>query len=179
MRPSLALCRRFLSSSPPPAAAAIPRLKLYTGGPACSLCTDLKEELLALQHAQPSGAALSPSPSSSSGSDGAPSAKQFELETYDIRKAEADGPSEAAERKQWRRLYKYDIPVLHLVRPGLGSTNAAMMTTAKETPFPPGARLDADEVEIFRHRLNLPKLESALAVERVRLESLPGSQTTP
>ena len=162
MRPSLAFYRRFLSSSPA-AATPVPRLKLYTGGPACSLCIDLKEELLALQHTQPCASSSSDSPPR----------KAFELETYDIRKDTADGPSEAAERKQWRRLYKYDIPVLHLVRPGLVSTAAGVKAAEEgETPSLPGPQAQADEVEIFRHRLDRQKLEAALAAEQARLEHL-------
>lgn len=169
MRPSHVLYRRFLSSSPP--ASVIPRLKLYTGGPACTLCTDLKEELLVLQRAPASNSASS----SSLDSGRTSSVKQFDLETYDIRKTEADGPSEAAERKQWRRLYKYDIPVLHLVRPSLTKKKAV-----DEDPVSlPGVPPIADEIEIFRHRLNLSKLETALAEERTRLERLLSTQASP
>ncbi|KAK9894791.1 glutaredoxin 2 [Cystobasidium minutum MCA 4210] len=67
---------------------ALPRLTLYTGGPECSLCEVAKEALMELKQKR---------------------GLQFELETLNIREKGMD-PS----LKKWRRLYQYDIPVLHL-----------------------------------------------------------------
>lgn len=118
----------------------LPALKLFTSGPACSLCTDL-HHALSLLHPQ------------------LPAPPRFTLETYDLRPSQADSASQATERKAWRRKYKYDVPVLHLVRRHL----------AGET---------TDEEEILRHRMDPVKLETALAAERTRLglPPAPGAQ---
>ncbi|WWD17409.1 hypothetical protein CI109_101850 [Kwoniella shandongensis] len=73
----------------PPRIPPIPRLTLYTGGKECSLCEVAKHELNLLRQTTP-----------------------FELTLWNIR----DPPSGAdpKEAKKWRRLYQYDIPVLHL-----------------------------------------------------------------
>ncbi|WVF71584.1 hypothetical protein IAT40_006392 [Kwoniella sp. CBS 6097] len=67
----------------------IPRFTLYTGGKECSLCEVAKHELSILRRTTP-----------------------FDLTLWNIR-----DPPEGAdfkEAKKWRRLYQYDIPVLHL-----------------------------------------------------------------
>ncbi|KAE8537761.1 hypothetical protein D1P53_005817 [Cryptococcus gattii VGV] len=64
----------------------LPRLTLYTGGKECSLC---EEQLALLRKTHP-----------------------FHLTYFNIRAPPQDvDPREA---KKWRRLYQYDIPVLHL-----------------------------------------------------------------
>ncbi|OCF36742.1 hypothetical protein I316_01338 [Kwoniella heveanensis BCC8398] len=72
-----------------PARLPIPRFTLYTGGKECSLCEVAKHELSILRRTTP-----------------------FELTLWNIR----DPPENAdvKEAKKWRRLYQYDIPVLHL-----------------------------------------------------------------
>ena len=67
----------------------IPRLTLFTSGPACSLCTVAKADLAALQKLQP-----------------------FDLTIYDIRRSES-ASYDPYEQTVWRRLYQYDVPVLH------------------------------------------------------------------
>jgi hypothetical protein len=68
----------------------IPRLTLFTGGPACTLCTTAKAALLETQKRTP-----------------------FHLSLYDIRKVPNEDYDRASDRTAWRRLYQYDIPVLH------------------------------------------------------------------
>ncbi|WVQ67805.1 uncharacterized protein L199_006010 [Kwoniella botswanensis] len=67
----------------------IPILTLFTGGKECSLCEVAKQDLERLRRSTP-----------------------FELNLWNIR----DPPKGTDEReaKKWRRLYQYDIPVLHL-----------------------------------------------------------------
>ncbi|WVR07151.1 hypothetical protein IAU60_004192 [Kwoniella sp. DSM 27419] len=67
----------------------LPRLTLFTGGKECSLCEVAKHELGVLRRTTP-----------------------FELDLWDIRDPPAN--VDAKEAKKWRRLYQYDIPVLHL-----------------------------------------------------------------
>ncbi|KAL7414741.1 hypothetical protein BDY24DRAFT_339134 [Mrakia frigida] len=76
---------------PKPSSSLLPRLILYTGGPECSLCTVAKEQLALVRKNVP-----------------------FELELFNIRKIEGEESVAAKERKKWRRLYMYHIPVLHL-----------------------------------------------------------------
>ncbi|BGO98284.1 hypothetical protein NBRC10513v2_002676 [Rhodotorula toruloides] len=66
----------------------LPTLTLFTSGPTCSLCEIAKADLAQVQAVQP-----------------------FHLRVYDIRKQQ-DDPLEY-ERTAWRRLYQYDVPVLH------------------------------------------------------------------
>ncbi|BGP05110.1 hypothetical protein JCM10049v2_000914 [Rhodotorula toruloides] len=66
----------------------LPTLTLFTSGPTCSLCEVAKADLAQVQAVQP-----------------------FHLRLYDIRKRQ-DDPLEY-ERTAWRRLYQYDVPVLH------------------------------------------------------------------
>ncbi|WVQ83195.1 hypothetical protein IAT38_005334 [Cryptococcus sp. DSM 104549] len=67
----------------------LPRLTLFTGGKECSLCEVAKEQLSLLQRTTP-----------------------FHLDYFNIRDPPANvDPRDA---KKWRRLYQYDIPVLHL-----------------------------------------------------------------
>jgi glutaredoxin len=66
---------------------SLPRLRLYTGGPECSLCEVAKEKLDELRAQAPA----------------------FELETVNIRANRTD-----KELKKARRLWQYDIPVLLL-----------------------------------------------------------------
>ncbi|KAK4698589.1 zinc finger CCHC domain-containing protein 8, partial [Phenoliferia sp. Uapishka_3] len=70
----------------------LPRLVLFTGGPSCSLCEVAKADLAAVQRLTP-----------------------FHLSLYDIRRPPHYDPStvEESDRTVWRRLYQYDIPVLH------------------------------------------------------------------
>ncbi|KAI9639685.1 uncharacterized protein MKK02DRAFT_40006 [Dioszegia hungarica] len=86
----------------------LPRLTLYTGGKECSLCEVAKLELAKVRQVRP-----------------------FDLELFNIRSPPAD--VDAKEAKRWRRLYQYDIPVLHLE----------------------GARVQ-------KHRINAPALIAAL-----------------
>ncbi|ORY90708.1 hypothetical protein BCR35DRAFT_261370, partial [Leucosporidium creatinivorum] len=67
-----------------------PHLTLFTGGSECSLCDVAKADLAAVQKRAP-----------------------FQLSLYNIRRKEGDDP-EYYDRQAWRRLYQYDIPVLHL-----------------------------------------------------------------
>ncbi|GAA5994774.1 hypothetical protein JCM5350_007990 [Sporobolomyces pararoseus] len=69
----------------------LPRLTLFTGGPECSLCEVAKQDLRKVQQIAP-----------------------FELNYYNIRKIPGEDPDLAYDRTTWRRLYQYDIPVLHL-----------------------------------------------------------------
>lgn len=121
-----------------------PRLKLYTGGPLCSLCTDLHHALGQLQPA-------------------------FELETYDIRPSDADSPAQALARKAWRRKYKYDVPVLHLVKPHLLPSSSPAATAYDRSNLKPDME-EEEEVEVLRHRINVPKLLQALKEEQARLD---------
>ncbi|BGP29182.1 hypothetical protein JCM10296v2_000920 [Rhodotorula toruloides] len=66
----------------------LPTVTLFTSGPTCSLCEVAKADLAQVQAVQP-----------------------FHLRLYDIRKR-PDDPLEY-ERTAWRRLYQYDVPVLH------------------------------------------------------------------
>ncbi|BGP53308.1 hypothetical protein JCM8202_000078 [Rhodotorula sphaerocarpa] len=69
----------------------LPTLTLFTSGPQCSLCDIAKADLAAVQRNQP-----------------------FQLRLYDIRRQPADPEDpEEYERTAWRRLYQYDVPVLH------------------------------------------------------------------
>lgn len=120
-----------------------PRLKLYTGGPLCSLCTELHHALGQLQPV-------------------------FELETYDIRPSDADPPAQALARKAWRRKYKFDVPVLHLVKPRLPPSSSPAATANDESN--PKSDLEEEEVEVLRHRINVPKLLQALKEEQARLD---------
>ncbi|TYJ57011.1 hypothetical protein B9479_002290 [Cryptococcus floricola] len=67
----------------------LPRLTLFTGGKECSLCEVAKEQLTLLRQSHP-----------------------FEITYWNIRSPPLG--IEAQEAKKWRRLYQYDIPVLHL-----------------------------------------------------------------
>lgn len=71
----------------------VPRLTLFTSGPSCTLCTVAKADLLALKQQIP-----------------------FDLTIYDIRRSEA-ASYDAYEQTVWRRLYQYDVPVLHRYLP--------------------------------------------------------------
>ncbi|WRT66237.1 uncharacterized protein IL334_003190 [Kwoniella shivajii] len=74
----------------------LPRLTLFTGGKECSLCEVAKQDLSVLHRSTP-----------------------FELTLWNIR----DPPLGTNEKdsKKWRRLYQYDIPVLHLDDTGMAS----------------------------------------------------------
>lgn len=77
----------------------LPHLTLFTSGPQCTLCTVAKADLAALQLTTP-----------------------FHLDLYDIRRPaipETD-PEAASDRTAWRRLYQYDVPVLHRGAVGWG-----------------------------------------------------------
>ena len=67
----------------------LPHLTLFTSGPQCTLCTVAKADLAALQHSVP-----------------------FHLDLYDIRRPLGVDP-DYSDRTAWRRLYQYDVPVLH------------------------------------------------------------------
>ncbi|GAA5860250.1 hypothetical protein JCM3774_000357 [Rhodotorula dairenensis] len=67
----------------------LPTLTLFTSGPLCSLCDVAKADLASVQRHTP-----------------------FHLKLYDIRRKHGDDPEEY-ERTAWRRLYQYDVPVLH------------------------------------------------------------------
>ncbi|GAA5952930.1 hypothetical protein JCM8115_002386 [Rhodotorula mucilaginosa] len=67
----------------------LPTLTLFTSGPLCSLCDVAKADLAAVQKQHP-----------------------FHLKLYDIRRKQGDDLQEY-ERTAWRRLYQYDVPVLH------------------------------------------------------------------
>ncbi|GAA5991532.1 hypothetical protein JCM10908_005748 [Rhodotorula pacifica] len=68
----------------------LPTLTLFTSGHLCSLCDVAKVDLAAVQKEQP-----------------------FHLKLYDIRRKVGVEDPEEYERTAWRRLYQYDIPVLH------------------------------------------------------------------
>ncbi|GAA5924259.1 uncharacterized protein JCM15063_005584 [Sporobolomyces koalae] len=74
----------------------LPRLTLFTGGPECSLCEVAKQDLHQVQRNESEQQA------------------PFVLNYYNIRKLEGEDPDSAYDRQTWRRLYQYDIPVLHL-----------------------------------------------------------------
>lgn len=82
----------------------IPKLRLYTGGKECSLCEDAKAAIESVRKNH-----------------------KFDLDYYNIK------DDSLKDVKYWRKLYQYDIPVLHL-----------------------------DEEEIMRHRINVDKLSSIL-----------------
>ncbi|KAM0787929.1 hypothetical protein ACM66B_006134 [Microbotryomycetes sp. NB124-2] len=67
----------------------LPHLTLFTGGAECSLCEVAKQDLAVVQRVAP-----------------------FHLSLYNIRRRDGDDPDEY-NRTAWRRLYQYDIPVLH------------------------------------------------------------------
>lgn len=67
----------------------LPHLTLFTSGPQCTLCTVAKAELAQLQETVP-----------------------FHLDLYDIRRPAGVDP-DYSDRTAWRRLYQYDVPVLH------------------------------------------------------------------
>ncbi|KAK4051303.1 hypothetical protein OIO90_004784 [Microbotryomycetes sp. JL221] len=71
----------------------LPHLTLFTGGAECSLCEVAKQDLAIVQRLAP-----------------------FDLSLYNIRRQAGDDPDEW-NRTLWRRLYQYDIPVLHFGRP--------------------------------------------------------------
>ncbi|TNY24241.1 hypothetical protein DMC30DRAFT_192733 [Rhodotorula diobovata] len=74
---------------PRPSSLRLPTLTLFTKEGSCSLCDVAKEDLKAVQRVAP-----------------------FRLQLYDIAKQGPDDDLEY-ERTAWRRLYQYDIPVLH------------------------------------------------------------------
>ncbi|PWN87479.1 hypothetical protein FA10DRAFT_269434 [Acaromyces ingoldii] len=76
--------RRFSISSVAGTPSRVPRLTLYTGTH-CQLCDVAHSLLVSLQKDVP-----------------------FELDTYNIR------DDSAADVGKWRRMYQYDIPVLHM-----------------------------------------------------------------
>ena len=67
----------------------LPKLTLFTSGPACSLCTVAKADLQLVQKIIP-----------------------FELNIYDIRRLPGQDQYDY-DRTAWRRLYQYEVPVLH------------------------------------------------------------------
>ncbi|KAL7421744.1 hypothetical protein Q5752_003515 [Cryptotrichosporon argae] len=67
----------------------LPRLTLFTGGKECSLCEVAKADLAAVRRTHP-----------------------FDITLWNIRAPPAG--ADKCEAKKWRRLYQYDIPVLHL-----------------------------------------------------------------
>ncbi|SCV72781.1 BQ2448_4318 [Microbotryum intermedium] len=69
----------------------LPHLTFFTSGPQCTLCTIAKDVLSQVN-------AITP----------------FHLRLYDIRKSASDTLDQEIERTAWRRLYQYDVPVLHL-----------------------------------------------------------------
>ncbi|GAA6008666.1 hypothetical protein JCM11491_003387 [Sporobolomyces phaffii] len=100
----------------------LPRLTLFTGGPECSLCEVAKEDLKAVQRRAP-----------------------FELNYYNIRKVPGEDPDSAYDRQTWRRLYQYDIPVLHLSQDDSFDSLAGRIGT--------GGR-------VMKHRIDKSKLET-------------------
>ncbi|GAA6005379.1 hypothetical protein JCM10207_002960 [Rhodosporidiobolus poonsookiae] len=74
----------------PPRPPRLPTLTLFTGGKECSLCDVAKADLAEVQKQIP-----------------------FNLRLYNIRRPTGEDPDEY-NRTAWRRLYQYDIPVLHL-----------------------------------------------------------------
>lgn len=71
----------------------LPRLTLFTGGPLCTLCTTFKASLATLQLTHP-----------------------FHLTTIDITRPPPGTHHpllDSYELTAWRRLYQYDVPVLH------------------------------------------------------------------
>ncbi|GAA5971364.1 hypothetical protein JCM11641_008324 [Rhodosporidiobolus odoratus] len=83
----------------PPRSLRLPSLTLFTSGPLCSLCDVAKADLAEVRKKVP-----------------------FNLELYDIRRVK-DDPDEY-NRVAWRRLYQYDVPVLHLHAEGDTSIEA-------------------------------------------------------
>ncbi|EJT53145.1 hypothetical protein A1Q2_03495 [Trichosporon asahii var. asahii CBS 8904] len=81
----------------------LPRLTLFTGGPECGLC-EVSRELRNADHANFQVAL--------DYLDLVYETHPFDLELFNIR----DPPKEAdpMEANKWKRMYQYDIPVLHL-----------------------------------------------------------------
>ncbi|GAA5856410.1 hypothetical protein JCM8547_008731 [Rhodosporidiobolus lusitaniae] len=73
----------------PPRLPRVPTFTLFTG-PHCSLCDVAKADLAELRKKVP-----------------------FNLNLYNIKRLAGEDPDEY-NRTAWRRLYQYDIPVLHL-----------------------------------------------------------------
>ncbi|BGP13108.1 hypothetical protein JCM10213v2_001027 [Rhodosporidiobolus nylandii] len=104
----------------PPRPLRLPSLTLFTSGPTCSLCEVAKVDLAEVP---------------------------FNLEYYDIRRR-ADDPEEY-ERTAWRRLYQWDVPVLHLHPEGDNSIEALSGKKGY------GGR-------IAKHRIDKDKLEALI-----------------
>lgn len=102
----------------------LPRLTLFTSGPQCSLCVIAKADLTLLQSIAP-----------------------FHLTLFDIRKQSTDSLVLAKERTTWRRLYQYDVPVLHY------STDQSLASLAgrQEEEGRGGGR-------VMKHRIDKEKL---------------------
>ncbi|GAA6062296.1 hypothetical protein JCM10212_004384 [Sporobolomyces blumeae] len=105
---------------PPRPNLRLPNLTLFTGGPECSLCEVAKADLKRVQANAP-----------------------FHLSYYNIRRQPGDDPDES-DRTAWRRLYQYDIPVLHL------SEDSSFESLAGRTGK--GGR-------VMKHRIDTDKLE--------------------
>ncbi|GAA5974781.1 hypothetical protein JCM21900_000444 [Sporobolomyces salmonicolor] len=103
----------------PPRPLRLPKLTLFTSGPQCSLCEVAKRDLAEVQKTAP-----------------------FHLALYDIRRPAGPDPDEY-DRTTWRRLYQYDVPVLHL------SSDSSFDSLAGRKGY--GGR-------VMKHRINKRKL---------------------
>ncbi|SCZ91937.1 BZ3500_MvSof-1268-A1-R1_Chr5-3g08232 [Microbotryum saponariae] len=104
----------------------LPHLTLFTSGPQCTLCTVAKDVLAEAQSQSP-----------------------FHLRVYDIRKTASDTLDQQIERTAWRRLYQYDVPVLHLTAHDGGFDDLAGRTG--------GGRLFKGG-RVMKHRIDHDKL---------------------
>ncbi|GAA5894893.1 uncharacterized protein JCM6883_002246 [Sporobolomyces salmoneus] len=116
----------------------LPRLVLFTGGAECSLCEVAKQDLKLVQQRAP-----------------------FQLSYYNIRKVPGEDPDSAYDRTTWRRLYQYDIPVLHL---------------SQDDSFDSLAGRIGKGGRVMKHRIDKEKLESLIKEWTEQLN--PGTTTS-
>lgn len=150
----------LLTSSMAKPVSVLPRLRLFTGGPECSLCTTFKQRLDVVRtkvNPTDAGRRLELKLTRSLSF---PLVIQvpFELELYNIRKIEEDQAA-AKERKKWRRLYMYDIPVSrsHL----LVSSLTPALTLSSLSSSVQVLHLEG-QGQIMKHRIDEHQLESLL-----------------
>ena len=134
---------------------ALPRLTLFTGGLECSLCTTAKEQLEIVRQRVSLSCDLpvemvEPRVSSSradrlllplvSGPRLCVDQVPFDLNLFNIRKIEDEEAFSAKERKKWRRMYHYDIPVspdelTHPREPPMGPSAPSAWPPSDRCPF--------------------------------------------
>ncbi|CEQ40245.1 SPOSA6832_01839 [Sporobolomyces salmonicolor] len=124
----------------PPRPLRLPKLTLFTSGPQCSLCEVAKRDLAEVQKTAP-----------------------FHLDLYDIRRPAGPDPDEY-DRTTWRRLYQYDVPVLHL------SSDSSFDSLAGRKGY--GGR-------VMKHRIDQRKLQLLLCASPPPPVTIPASTPPP